>query len=234
MERIHSAARSLEKIVEEQVKRWQVEQKKKYKKPIRPVITMSRLPGAGAQNIAKLLVEDLKIDFFDSEIVEMIAKNAQVSEKIVRTLDEQDRSIFDEWIHALSERHLWSDEYFDQLTRVVNSIGTHGYALIMGRGASFILPKEVCLRVLVVAPLSVRIENVMRKYNVSEAEARREVLRTEANRRAFIRKYFNAEMTEPTNYDLVVNTENLQLDAAVKVIKEAYNSRQWYNYNLRK
>lgn len=234
METTHSTARSLEKIVEEQIKRWQVEQKKKYKKPIRPVITMSRLPGAGAQNIAKRLVEDLKIDFFDSEIVEMIAKNAQVSEKVVRTLDEQDRSIFDEWIHALGEKHLWSDEYFDQLTRVVNSIGTHGYALIMGRGASFILPKEVCLRVLVVAPLSVRIDNVMRKYNVSEAEARREVLRTEANRRAFIRKYFNAEMTEPTNYDLVINTENLQLDAAVKVIKEAYNSRQWYNYNIRK
>lgn len=226
--------RSLDKIIEEQIGRWQVDQKKKYKKPIRPVITLSRTPGAGGSVLARRLAEDLKIDLFDQQIVEEISKSSKVSEKVVQTLDEQDRSILDDWIRMLGEGYLWSYEYLKHLTKVVGTIGAHGHALILGRGASFILPQEVCLRVLVVAPLQTRIDNVMRGYGATAGEARRRVMRTEADRRAFIRKYFNADMMDPLNYDLVLNTKNLSLDAAVKIVEEAFNSREWYNYNVRK
>lgn len=226
--------RSLDKIIEDQIVRWQVDQKKKYKKPIRPVITLSRLPGAGGSVLARRLAEDLKIDLFDQKIVEEIAKSSKVSEKVVQTLDEQDRSILDDWIRMLGEGYLWSYEYLKHLTKVVGTIGAHGHALILGRGASFILPQEVCLRVLVVAPLQTRIDNVMRGYGASSGEAKRRVMRTEADRRAFIRKYFNADMMDPLNYDLVINTKNLSIDAAVKIVEEAFNSREWYNYNVRK
>jgi len=225
---------SVDRIVEEQIKRWQSERKKKYKKPIRPVITMSRLPGAGSQILAQGLVDDLKIDFFDSEIVEKIAKDSKVSERIVQTLDEQDRSIVDDWIQSLGKGHMWAYEYLEHLTKVVNSIGAHGHALIVGHGAGFILPTEVSLRLLLVAPLQTRIDNVMKAYNVSENEARRRVVRTESDRKAFIRKYFDADMTDPIHYDLVINTQNLHIDVAVKIVEEAFNSRHWYNYNIRK
>jgi cytidylate kinase len=234
MEVTPQTKRSLDKIVEEQIKRWQVDQKKKYKKPIRPVITISRLPGAGGRILAQKLAEDLKIDLFDSAIVEEIAKNSKVSLRIVQTLDEQDRSIFDDWIQALGENHMWSYEYLEHLTRVVGGIGAHGHAIIVGRGASYILPTEVCLRVLVVAPLQTRINNVIKAYGVSESEAKRRIIRTESDRKAFIRKYFNADMTDPMNYDLVINTKNFDIDAAVKVVTEAFSSRHWYNYNIRK
>ncbi|MGC9977394.1 MAG: cytidylate kinase family protein [Syntrophales bacterium] len=65
--------RSLDKIIEQQIKRWQIDQKKKYKKTIRPVITMSRLLGAGGNSIAQRLAKELKIDLFDREIIEKIA-----------------------------------------------------------------------------------------------------------------------------------------------------------------
>ena len=228
------STRSVDRIVEEQIKRWQSDRKKKYKKPIRPVITISRLPGAGSQILAQSLVNDLKLDFFDSEIVEMIAKDSKVSERIVQTLDEQDRSIVADWIQLLAKDHMWAYEYMEHLTKVVNSIGAHGHALIVGRGAGFILPTEVSLRLLLVAPLQTRIDNVMKAYNVSEKEARRRVVRTEADRKAFIRKYFDADMTDPIYYDLVINTQNLHIDVAVKIVEEAFNSRHWYNYNIRK
>lgn len=220
--------------MEEQINRWQIEQKKKYKSPIRPVITMSRLPGAGGSIIAQKLAESLNIDFFDSSIVAKIAENAKVSEKIIKTLDEQDRSIFDEWLQALGEHHLWSYEYLEHLVKVVSAIGAHGYAIIVGRGASFILPHEVCLRVLVIAPLEKRIDSFAQEHGVSESEAKKQVLLADSARKGFIRKYFGADMTDPMNYDLVINTKNLDLDVAVKIITEAFNSRQWYNYNLRR
>jgi cytidylate kinase len=234
MEFSSQSPRTLDKIVEEQIKKWQVDQKKKYKKPIRPVITLSRQPGAGGRVLARKLAEELKIDLFDSAIVEEIAKSSKVSTRIIQTLDEQDRSIFDEWIHALGESHMWSYEYLEHLVKVVGGIGTHGHAIIVGRGASYILPQEVSLRVLVVAPLHIRIDNVVKAYNVSESEAKRNVLRTEADRKAFIRKYYDADMMDPLNYDLVINTQNFNVDTAAKIVIEAFSSRHWYNYNVKK
>jgi len=225
---------SLDKIIEEQIKRWQIDQKKRYKKPIRPVITMSRLPGAGGDSIARRVAEDLQIDLFDTEIVSRIAESSKVSKQVVESLDEQDRSIFNDWLKFLDKDHLWSDEYLQHLTRVVSAIGTHGHAFIVGRGAGFILPEEVCLRLLVVAPLQTRIDNVVKAFGVSEEEARKRLLKSESARKAFIRKYFNKDMLDPLNYDLVLNTKNLSIDAASNIIKEAFNSREWYNYNVRK
>jgi cytidylate kinase len=178
---------SLDKIIEEQIKRWQIDQKKKYKKPIRPVITMSRLPGAGGKSIAQRLAEKLKIDLFDREIVEKIVESSKASKWVVESLDEHDRSILNDWIRALGENNMWSYEYLQHLTKIVGAIGAHGHALIVGRGASFILPQEVCLRLLVVAPLQTRIDNVAKAYGISEAEAKRRVLLTESERKAFIR-----------------------------------------------
>ena len=229
-----SYSRSLDKRIEEQVKRWQTDQKKKYKKPIRPVITISRLPGARASELAKKLSKDLDIDLFDQEIVERIAESAFKSKRVVESLDEQDRGILEEWITALGENHMWAYEYLQHLTNVVGTIGAHGHAIIVGRGASFILPREVCLRVFVVAPLPVRIQHVMRKYSASEKEASRQVMRVEAAGKAFIQKYFQADVMDPTNFDLVVNTHNIDIDLAARIIEETYNTRHWYDYSGKK
>lgn len=225
--------KTLDKLVEEQITRWQSNRKRKYKKPIRPVITISRLPGCDAWNLAKQLSEDLEIDFFDQEIVDQIAKNADVSRRVVETVDEQDNSIVLDWLSTLTaERHLWPNEYLDQLTRLIGTIGAHGHAVILGRGASYILPKEICLRVLVVAPLERRIENVREAYKVSEKEARQNVMGKESERVAFIRRYFHADMLSPVNYDLVFNMEMCEKDAVVEMIKAAYNTRKWYKYSM--
>ncbi|MEN6464802.1 MAG: cytidylate kinase-like family protein [Syntrophaceae bacterium] len=226
--------RSLDKMIEEQIKRWQIDQKKKYKKPIRPVITISRLPGAGAKQIAELLSKDLQIDFFDEGIVEEISVSASVNKRVVESLDEQDRSVLNDWLSALGHDYMSSYEYLEHLTKVVGAIGTHGYALILGRGASFILPQEVSLRVLITAPREKRVNNVSKRFKVSEAAARREVMKTESDRQAFIRKYFHTDLLDPNNYDLVINTVNFETDTAVKIIKEAFNSRHWYNYSVPK
>ena len=226
--------KTLDKLVEEQITRWQSNRKRKYKKPIRPVITISRLPGCGAWNIAKQISTDLEIDFFDQAIVDEIAKNADVSRRVVETVDEQDNSIVLDWLSVITaERHLWPNEYLDQLTKLIGTIGAHGHAVILGRGASYILPKEICLRVLVVAPLELRIRNVKDTYGVSEKVARQNVMNRESDRVAFIRRYFHADMLDPVNYDLVFNMEMNEQDTVVEMVKVVYNTRKWYKYNVK-
>ena len=234
METVKSPEATVEQIIAVQVKKWQLNQRKKYKKPIRPIITISRLPGSGANALAKRLSEDLIIDLFDNEIVGAIAKSAHVSEAVIASLDEEDRSILDDWIGAMEKkRHLWPDEYLLHLTKVIGSIAAHGHAVIVGRGASYILPSEITLRLLIVAPMDVRISNVMHAYAVTHAEAEKRIIKTEKDRKAFIKQHFHADLTDPVNYDLTINTAHYNLEVAANIVKEAFTGRSWYDYSMR-
>jgi cytidylate kinase len=227
--------KSVAQLIEDHIQQWQVNGKRKYKQPIRPVITLSRLPGSGGEILGRRLAENLRIDYFDNEIIEAVAKSAKVGDAIVETLDEQDRSMLSDWISALlGDQQLWPYEYLHHLSRVVGTIAAHGHAVIVGRGAGFILPPEISLRILVVSPLDERVRNVAKTFNVSEEEARKRVIRTESERKAFIRRYFNADMMDSVYYDLIINTQYFTIDNAVEIIKSAFNARQWYDYSSKK
>jgi cytidylate kinase len=230
MEKELDAQHPYSDIIEAQIKKWQAGQRMKYKNPIRPVITISGLPGANAGSLAQKLADKLDIDLFSREIIHKISTNAHISQRVLETLDDQDRSIRDEWISALGDERK-SYEYVQHLTEVICSIGAHGYAIIVGRGAGFILPQQVSLRLLIVAPFDVRIANVMKKYSVSENVAREKVLETELERMTFIKTYFQAEMIDPSKYDLVINTHHIDIDLAARIVKETFNSRNWYDYS---
>ena len=215
--------KSIPKIIEEQVNRWQLTRKKEApEKEGVSIVTLSREPGSGGRIIAGRLAEKLSIDIFHQEVIHQIAKSADVSETVLETLDERGLNTLEHWVSSLvHERHLWPDRYMQHLMKVIGTIGSHGRAVIVGRGANFVLPPEKRFAVRIVAPQAWRIENVTKEFDISLEEARRRVLRTDSDRKAFIRKYFNADIADPTNYDLVINTATLHLDDAVNVISAA-------------
>ena len=215
--------KSLPQIVEDQVHRWQLLQKEKpQEKALVPVVTISREPGSGGRIVAQNLAAKLGFEVFHQEVLHEMAKRAEVSNQLLATLDERGLSILEDWISSLvNDRHLWPDQYLRHLMNVIGTIGKHGRAVVVGRGANFVLPPEQRFRVRVTASQRLRIKNVARDFNLSPVEAKRRVIKTESDRKAFIRKYFNADIADPTNYDLVINTETLTVDNAVDVIGAA-------------
>lgn len=215
--------RSLLRIIEDQCRAWQMGQRQTAPPVAGPqIITVSREPGSGGKLVAAGIAEALDYDMFHQEMLHEMAKSADVNRCVMETLDEKGLSVLDEWIASLVDaRHLWPDRYLQHLMRVVGAIGKHGRAVLVGRGANFILPPEVRFRVRVIAPREDRIKNVSREFGVSEEMARRRVLKTESERKAFIRKYFHADISDPANYDLVINTAAVGIAAAVSAVKSA-------------
>jgi cytidylate kinase len=215
--------KTISQIVEEQIHRWQIMRSElKDEKVAVPTVTISRDPGSGGRIIAQKLAEKLGFDVFHREVLHKMAKSADVSEHLLKTLDEKGLSILEDWISSLVyDRHLWPDEYLHHLMKVIGTISKHGRAVIIGRGANFILPADRQFRVRVTAPQKFRIAHVARDFNISEDDARRRIIRTESDRKAFVRKYFNADIADPMNYDLTINTETLSVDNAVDVISAA-------------
>lgn len=216
--------RTIQQIVEEQSKRWERMKSSTKQDNLNEisVITVSREPGSGGKLIAQKIAEKLGFDLFHREVIHEMAESAQAKKMLMETLDEKGLSVIEDLISSLVyDRYLWPDEYLKHLMKVIGTIGKHGRAVIMGRGANFILQKERAFRIRVIAPLERRIQNVMKEYGSSEEETRRRVLRTESDRMSFIRKYFNTSITDPMNYDLIINTDTMGLDMAVKAVTGA-------------
>jgi cytidylate kinase len=216
---MHVKVKPVAQIVEEQVRSWQYSRTEPKQTKNLPVLTISREPGSGGRIIGEMLARRLKFDLFHQEVLHEMARSAKVSAQLLETLDEKGLSVLDEWIASLVDtRHLWPDQYLKHLMKVVGTIGRHGHAVLIGRGANFILPAERRLSIRVIAPLEVRARKVAEAFGLSTDEARRRVVKTDSQRKAFVRKYFYADIADPLNYDLTVNTGSLSLEAAVDVV----------------
>ena len=211
-------ARSVQQIVQDQVKRWQIAHAEAPKIPERiSVITISREPGSGGNILAERLGDELGYDVYHQKILHLMAESTHISMSFLEQLDEKGLTLVEDCLWSLvNHRHLWPDQYLRHLVKIIGSIGKHGHAVIVGRGANFILPPAKRLSVRVVAPQEFRIKRVSRDFGISMQEAKRRVSRTESDRKAFIRKYFNADVSAPGNYDMVIDTGLLGIEAAVR------------------
>jgi cytidylate kinase len=214
--------RSVEALVDEQVRRWALTREEQRRDVRRPVITVARQHGARGTDLARRLAEDLGFDVFDQEIIQRIAESTHRSERVVTALDERTRELLTDWLAAFaSPSYMSTAEYRSHLARVVGLVAYKGGAVIVGRGAHLILGRGQALRVLAVAPLDARVHTVMEKEGLSERAARSRIEEVEASRRAFLARQFNAAFADPADFDLVVNTAALGVEGACAVVRDA-------------
>jgi cytidylate kinase len=210
------------KIVEYQIERW----RRSGKSNQDVVVTISRQAGAGGSEIARRLAEEFKMDLIGRQIIQYVAKSAGMTTQVVEFLDEKAVSRIDSMINSMFvNRHLSTDVYFRHLTRAIATIGEHGNAIIVGRGAHLLLPKEKTLRFRFIAPQECRIRHFMKSRDMTKAEAEKYVEKRDADRTGFIQKYFKADADDPGHFDLVVNTEMLGIEGAFRIVSAAIRQR---------
>lgn len=219
---------SIEDFVHKQVDKWKKlyagEDKKK--KARIPVIALCMEPGSGGCIIAEQIAQRLGFDFFHRDIIHKIAESAHISTTVVESLEKERLSGVQDFISSLvKDQYIHPSIYLDHLMQVIGTIGKQGRAVVVGRGANFIMPAKDRFAVRVVAPLEVRIQNVAKRFGVPTDAAKRRVLVRENRRQAFIRQSFNADICDPINYDLVLNTGNLSVEAAVESVIGAVMGR---------
>ena len=214
----------IDRIIEEQVKKWETskERRKGKEEAPLPVITVAREPGSIVTELVQQIAQELKLDIIDARIINEVAKSVRMSEKVVSYLDEKTRSILDNWILYLgTTRFLLADEYVRHLTKVVGTIGKQGSAIIIGRGANLILPQNETLRVRFIAPMEMKIRNIMTEFSLTEEDAKQRIFLKEAERRDSVRKNFKVDIEDPANYDLIINMEFMETENVVGIIKSA-------------
>jgi cytidylate kinase len=184
-----------------------------------PVITVSIQPGSGGRIIAERIAKHLDFDFFNREIIQEVAKSVKISPEVIEKIEKERMFGVEDLVASfMLDNYLWPGMYLEHLESVVLAIGDLGKAVIVGRGANFVLPAEKRFSLRVVAPLEMRVQNIMDAYGVSEAKAKRRIKNRQERRKAFIKKSFNADVDNPLHYDLMINTGALSIDEAVDAV----------------
>jgi cytidylate kinase len=181
-------------------------------------ITISELLGTNGEKIARKVAEELKYTFYGTkELFEAAAAMGFLS----------DAKKSDEKVPALLER-LFSDKpkiYLDRLQSVIYEVAKKGNAVFFGRGGKFLLSSFDCaLHILVTGSIEKRIQRVMEEKQVGREIAEKIINRSDHDKRAFIRFAYDEDWLNCRLYDLLLNTDKLSIDSAVKMIVDAAKS----------
>jgi cytidylate kinase len=192
----------------------------------RACIALSRFPGSGAAALGIDVARRLDFDFFGIEIVDRMARDSGLPRRLAAAFDERVRNSIERYVvDAFREGAFVETDYLRHLVRTIRSIGESGSAVLLGRGAPYILPAERALRVLVVAPRKTRLENLAKALGLDVTHAEQQLIREDEERRRFLGHHFRVDPDDPTRYDLVVNTGMLGHDAACEAVVSAYRAR---------
>jgi cytidylate kinase len=210
-----------------QIARWETFKQRLESAPCsHPVITVCMEPGSGGSLVGKQVAETLGFDYFHRELLEVMSITAKVDAKVLQRLEKERLSGMEDVIsQMLDDRYLYPGLYMEYLEKVVRSISRRGHAVVVGRGANFILPPEERLSVLVVAPREIRIQRVAEHYGVLPEDAEKRVDNRLKRRSSFVRKNFGKNIAEPVHYDLTLNTGFMSLDDAARTICQVWSGR---------
>ncbi len=214
-----------EKLIQRQINHWnrfreflQDEQDVQPPSP-GPVLTVSRMAGAGGRTLAVGLADRLNLTLQDHSLVGEIASDRNLEKSVVAQLDENAISQAELWIKGVLNRRIFmKDEYHTSLVNIVTNLAAAGDVVFLGRGAHLILGDKATLRIRVVASRATRLTRIMKRTGLTRPEARALLDETDRKREDFIRKVFKAEPDHPGNFDLVLNSDRMKPECILETV----------------
>lgn len=191
-----------------------------------PWISVSRQAGSFGSELAARVAERLGWHVYDKEILAAIAAETFSDEVVLSRLDEQGVREFDEYLVGLIvPEDPGQARYLVGLTRVIARLARQGRAVLVGRGAGWLLTPACGLRVRVIGSLDSRLAEVARSRGIAPDEARRIVAENDEAQRAFIDQTFHRNIDDPAGYDLFLNAPDLGFEVALETITAAAKAK---------
>lgn len=191
------------------------------------VVTISRGYGALGKETGQALADRLGVRCCDRTILEQVAHRANVDVELVRVLDETVNRIQGNWWHALVEGEVFTHhQYLKHLVKVVLSISRSG-GVIVGRGAHLILGPCRAFRVRIIGSPERCAERIAKREGLNQKAARTKLRSVDHERAAYIRTLFGADIAEPSQYDLMLNSDRFTVDDMVQAICFTMDRAGW-------
>ncbi len=221
-----------------QIKKWeraQTELKTANQFSQKKCICLSRGIGAGALEVADYLSEITGFRVIDKEIIEHMAKDSSLTEKIIAFFDERFPGKMNELLVSLSiEKKFFKNDYVKQLAKTVAALAHTEPTIFVGRGTHLILPRHTILSVQLACSKKRRIENLAKTLGNGNADAEAKLNIIDHDHHEFFKKVFLREKISPDEFDLVIHMDHIKSeDQAAHIIACAFEQKFGIPLNAR-
>jgi cytidylate kinase len=183
------------------------------------VVCISHTDGAEGRAVGEAVAALLGFRFADEAIVVDAARAEGLLPESVSFAERREAGRSVEVDFGRIER---TENLRDLITAAVVRTAEEGEVVIVSHAASYPLAKRPgVLRVLVVASEATRQERVADFDGVDAKEARKRLSASDKGRAAYLERFYGVKRELPTDYDVVVNTDRMNIAEAAQVIAAA-------------
>jgi hypothetical protein len=190
--------------------------------PLELTVAISRETGSRGILVAQRLAQLLGWQLYQQESLEYLAQDPGVARELFDCLDHPGLAWVDaqinEWSRQVPSSMVGS---MRDLARVIFAIGARGRAVILGRGAGFLLPCPSTLHVRVIAPLAERIAFLAQLERLTPEQSAEQVTARDERRSQFLASTLQRRPEDLYQYDVVINTALLRVPLAAQMLAHA-------------
>ena len=190
------------------------------------VITISREVGSGGHTVGSILAGKLNVSFFDKQVMETLQKQFNLTADGIERLRGRKKDWLADFIDkvapmpsaqalGLDSRYtqefrvkVTTDDVYKAEVEILRGFAEMGSCVIAGRSGFFVLkghPNK--LDVFIGASLPFRLDRIMKKQGLSEADALDVIKGVDEARDNYIRRYAGVSRYDLRNYDLVLTAD---------------------------
>lgn len=192
------------------------------------IITINRELGSGGRTVGRKLAQKLGVEYYDKAVINALQERYNLTVEQIEQLKGQKQTWWEEFKRKmtfsesefeLSQTNIATEDVFRAETEILKAIAKEESCVIAGRSAFYIFrahPNH--LSILIQASMPCRMARVAREQNMSKEEARLVIDKVDQMRENYINEFTGSSRYDSRNYQLVINMDEINEDAAVDLI----------------
>lgn len=196
------------------------------------IITIGREFGSGGREFGRRLAEELNYEYYDKEIITEISKHTSLSEEYVKeVLEKKPHNLYP---ITIGQSMAFFNDYqnkqiqsiYSAQCEILKYLADKGDCVIVGRCADYILKEYNPYRIFVYASMDSRVKRCLSRKNddedLSEKKLIKYIKKVDKDRSKYYEFFTYQKWGDKENYDLCINTTNVEIKEIVKVISKIF------------
>lgn len=197
------------------------------------VVTINRELGSGGRTIGRKLAERLNVKFYDKALIKELTKKFDLSVDELEKVKASKRNWWNDFVQGYLNRYNVEERFnvesnvatteniFRVESQFLKELAADESCVIAGRSGFYIFRNDPnAFKILIQSTMEKRIQRVMEKQGLTEAEAEKVIAKVDKGRERYTQEFSGTSRYDTRNYDLVINVANLTEDEAVDIILE--------------
>ncbi len=203
---------------------------------MKPIVTISATYGAGSSVVGPDVATRLDVPYLERIVSHDLARQATGDAEAATLDEERSEGFWRRLFEALTampsvigttmpqpDADLRSEEHLrDEVEASIRETTRDRGGVVVGRGATCFLNSGTnVFHVRLDGPRDRRIVQAMRIEHIERADAERRLDEVDRTRAAYVRRFYNCDVTDPSLYHLVLDSTAVPLDVCAELVVRA-------------